>query len=422
MSLHEEEKMRAAAHDAALRLAEEIAAGAIRHEGMAAFHGAYASPQAGQPDHWRVFAGDYYEGSAGIGRLLACASVHGAGKKTADTAVQALRHALARTEGWSLHSGGMGTGLAVMEAAGLLERPDLADTGEALCEASADQALEDAASGTAPLDFLAGLAGVLHACVHLASAAPDKWTGRARQLAGCLAAAAVAQTPGKAWPILPGEQVLLCGLAHGAAGPALALEEFAMTGGGSQYSELADEARLFERTHFSAAHCSWADLRTDAAAADRKNTYPHFWCHGSIGIAHDRLTAHLHRPNCPLLSADAAAALMGARREAGRVLAGPCGPGADYLANASQCHGLSGLIDLLVSTGMAHDHSLALRLAAFVREDSRRAAGWRTGLHSGAPTPGLMLGLAGVAWGQLRTALPDKIPPAWTPAGSIQNS
>jgi hypothetical protein len=55
-------------------------------------------------------------------------------------------------------------------------------------------------------------------------------------------------------------------------------------------------------------------------------------------------------------------------------------------------------------------------LAGFIRDDGRRQQGWRSGILTGERTPGLMLGLAGIAWGQLRAALPGRLPPAWIPA------
>ncbi|MER2507379.1 MAG: hypothetical protein ABTQ27_01330, partial [Amaricoccus sp.] len=42
--------------------------------------------------------------------------------------------------------------------------------------------------------------------------------------------------------------------------------------------------------------------------------------------------------------------------------------------------------------------------------------GWRCGVPGGEATPGLMLGLAGIGWAQLRAAHPEAVPSAWAPA------
>jgi lantibiotic modifying enzyme len=218
----------------------------------------------------------------------------------------------------------------------------------------------------------------------------------------------------------PTDPTPLCGLAHGAAGVALAFEGLAALDPDPRWAAEADAARLFERLHFDPAQGSWADLRPDCQPEGGGPPFaPHFWCHGSVGVGHDRLAALARRPGCPVLAADATAALMGARADAERLIAGPAGGGAGYLANGSLCHGLSGSIDLLVGTGEAADRALALRIAAFVRNDAGRPGGWRCGIPSGEPTPALMTGLAGIAWGQLRAARPGEVPAGWDPCSGL---
>ncbi len=400
--------------EAGLALAQQVADAAIWDGDMCAFHGATPSPILGQPAHWRVFGGDYYEGSAGIARTLAYAASLGAGDRVRETAHGAIAHALARAEGWSLHSGRLGAGLAAIELAALLQVPDLARAGHELCIAAAEQSLAD--EGPVALDFLAGLAGVLHAASALAGVFPAGWLYRAYALAHRLAAAGVDQPLGRSWAIHQAHPQHLCGFAHGAAGVALAFEEFAaISDDPGFWRGQAAAARLFERGHFDPVACSWADLRSDAHQPDALPSYPHLWCHGSVGIGHERLRAYRRQPNCPLIAADLAAALTAARREATRLAAGPAGPGAGFEANASQCHGLSGLIDLLVETGEPQDLALARHVAAFVRLDGLRPGGYRCGNPGGEPAPGLMLGLAGIAWGQLRAAAPAVLPCVWTP-------
>jgi lantibiotic biosynthesis protein len=412
---------------AARAIAAELADQAIRADGMAGWSGATAPPALGQPAPWCVFGGDYYEGSAGIARFLAWE----AGDDSARTlAAEAATHALARSEGWSLHSGLLGAGLVAREVAVLLDVPALWAAGTRACHDAVDAALADARSGGVMTDLLAGLAGPLHAAARLAVADPEQWRAPALALGTALAGlaqAAPAVPEGLAWPMHTADPQQLCGLAHGAAGVALAFGDLARIDPDTPaWPALAAAARAFERGHFHAGAASWADLRGEVVAGlpdGAEPPCPHFWCHGSVGITWERLGAHRALPACPLVAADLAAGLFGARREAVRILAGPVGPGASAAGNASQCHGLSGLIDLLLATGETGDRHLAERLGAFIRADAERggsgaAPEWRCGLPGLEYSPGMMLGLAGIGWAQLQLAGGD-VPPAWTPASPL---
>lgn len=413
----------------ASEIANALADAAIRDDTMAGWSGATAAPAVGLPAVWCVFGGDYYEGSAGIARFLAWTAVHGDGAASHRLIGAALNHALARSDGWSLHSGRLGAGLVTREVGVLLGDAALWQAGTQACGGAIDAALAAAESGEAVMtDMLAGLAGALHAAARLAAAAPALWHDRALRLGAALAGLAVPAEGGLAWPMHSDDPQLLCGLAHGAAGVALAFDDLAaIDPNEARWPGLAAAARQFERAHFNSHAASWADLRSDisqaqqpdAAPPDAAPPCPHFWCHGSVGVAWERLLAHRASPACDVIAVDLAAGLHGARREAVRVLSGPVGPGAGASANGSQCHGLAGLIDLLIETGEAGDRILAQRLAAFMRADGQRADGWRCGLPGMEYSPGMMLGVAGIGWGLLRASLPDVVPPGWTPASSL---
>jgi lantibiotic modifying enzyme len=145
-----------------------------------------------------------------------------------------------------------------------------------------------------------------------------------------------------------------------------------------------------------------------------ERSYPHMWCHGSIGVAAERMGSAEHDL---LARADAVGGLAGARAHAERLLARPLGPGAGDEANASVCHGVSGLIDLFMEAWEATRETdwlaLAGDLADLMLNDSRRAGGWRSGIPGGWPTPGLMLGHAGIGWTLLRVADPERTGSAW---------
>ena len=118
-----------------------------------------------------------------------------------------------------------------------------------------------------------------------------------------------------------------------------------------------------------------------------------------------------------LARADAVGGLAGARAHAERLLALPLGPAAGDEADASVCHGVSGLIDLLMDAWHATADTdwlvLARDLADLMVNDARRAGGWRSGIPGGWPAPGLMLGHAGIGWTLLRVADPERTSSVW---------
>lgn len=408
----------------AVALAEEVADAAIVADGMAGFHGAIALP--GAPPSYQVFGGDYYEGSAGIARMLLWTGLLADRPRLVRTARRALRHALAHSQGWSLHSGLLGSGLVAVEAGGLLASPALVRSGTAAARRALEAALAVAQDGTAAFDHIAGLAGAIHGAVALTLAeAPGKARFRALALALAqrLEVAGEAADVGRAWPMNPGAPgPPLAGMAHGAAGIALAFAGMAAIdpSGAARWHALAAEARAFERMHVSSHRGSWADLRVQGAAdTQAAASCPHFWCHGSVGIALERLRAWRAAPGDPLIATDLAIGLAGARAAAAALVAGPVGPGAGDLANGSLCHGAAGFVDLLVATGEVDDRAMALRLSAFMDADRQSRPAPRSGMPGGWGTPGLMLGTAGIAWGHLRAALPDQVPAGWDPASGL---
>ncbi len=405
-------------------LAEEVAAGAITANRMAGFHGALALP--GEAPSYQLFGGDYYEGSAGIARMLLWTGQLTDRPKLVRLARQALRHALEHTQGWSLHSGLLGSGLVAVEAGGMLGNASLTRAGSAAALRALEAALAEAHNGTAALDHIAGLAGAVHAASALAHtdiSGHRRFGTLARGLAEHLAAASEPGAVGRAWRMSPRDPgPPLAGLAHGAAGVALAFTSLAAIDAprAERWLGLAAEARAFERLHVNSQRGSWADLRVEG---DRTSpgSCPHFWCHGSVGIAHERLLAWQTTPGDPLIATDLAIGLAGARAAATALLAGPVGPGASDVANGSLCHGVAGFIDLLVASGEATDHALALRLSAFMDADRQARPYPRSGMPGGWGTPGLMLGSAGIVWGHLRAARPDIVPAGWDPASGLRH-
>jgi lantibiotic modifying enzyme len=404
---------------AALGIARELTDDAVWADGMCAFHGATPPESLTDRPRYRSMGADLYEGSAGIARFLAAAASVSRDAVLKRTALGAMRHALEASEGWSLFTGATGVGLAALEVAERLENPDLVLDGTRLIERGSVAATNEGR----PCDLLVGTAGVVVAlCAAHRYDVDGGWTARAFDLGRGLLAAAIAEGPDctdgppLSWPLAPDSPVRLCGLAHGASGVALALEALAhLAPGESGWPAAARRARNYERAYYAADEGSWADLRPTAAGViGGPPGYPHMWCHGSIGIAAERLGAVDHDL---LARADAVAGLAGARAHAMRLAAGPAGAGAGDALNGSLCHGLAGLIDLFIDawqvTGDSSWMAVAGGVGDLILNDSRRHGRWRSGVPGGWPAPGLMLGRAGTGWALLRLAEPDRVPSGW---------
>ena len=401
-----------------IAIARELAADAVWSGEACAFHGAAPASRLGLPAMHRSFGGDYYEGSAGIARFLALATAFAEDPALRTTTLGAIRHALARSAGYTLFGGRLGAGLVALEVAERLEQPALVQPAVATIEAACCEALS-AAKRDVPCDLLSGLAGVVYGLVAALPYDLDGgWLAAACTLAQAVIDRAVEDEFGLSWPLHPGSADHLCGMGHGAAGIALAFEALAphaSDAGGLRNA--ARRARDFERQWYSPQNGSWADLRGEVVGlAGSGHVFPHMWCHGSVGVAAERL----HADTSDLLAqADLVGALAGARAEAKRLLARACGPGAGDELNGSQCHGLSGMSDLFVDAWRRDGDDDWLNSAractAMMRNDATRKEGWRCGVPGGLPTPGMMLGKAGIGWAHLRVASPQTVASAWRP-------
>jgi class II lanthipeptide synthase len=406
----------AACGDAAVDIAKSIASSAIWSDDMCTFVGAAIPDAPTDPPRFRTAPADIYEGTAGIARFLGHLAAITGEAPLRRTALGALRHSLATTEGWSLYTGGAGVAVVALELAELLDEASVVPNAVQLL----DRVSAEACETDGPDDLLVGRAGVILA---LASAMQHDldggWEARCFHLGRSLVSAAVPEgidgpdgVP-LSWRLARESEVRLCGLAHGASGVALAFESLAtLAGGDAAWRALARRARAFERMYYSVEHGSWADLREWDGHSDPP--CPHMWCHGSIGIGAERLRA---ATDDVLARADLVCALAGVRSHATRLLASPVGPASGDAMNGSLCHGIGGLIDLcldaLGASGEEAWLTLALQLADVMRNDARRTEGWRSGIAGGHATPGLMLGSAGMGWVLARIANPTTMRAAW---------
>jgi lantibiotic modifying enzyme len=397
---------------AGLELAARIAAAARPAAGGRSWDAAVI---AGEEDGRPVLGhGDVgpalYDGTAGIGLALAVAAGAAGGDAgvLAIAARGAVGNALAQApelveqERLGLFDGAAGIALAAVTAGRALGDAGLADRGCALARTVAAR-LPRAADPPA-VDLIGGLAGtilgVIGCCAATGEAAPARELGAA---AGRLAARAVPQTWGEAWPPPGGGQPLL-GLGHGAAGIALALAEVAALGGDPALGHAARAAVEYERGWFDPERPGWPDLRA-TAPGDDPESWMSAWCHGALGIGLSRL--RLARLGAdPLDAIEAAAAIQSARDlvvTAGTALR------AGEAADCSACHGLAGAVELMLVAARAlgaTEHAGAARRAARLLLAERDAAGgeWPCGLAGAGAIPALMTGTAGIALTLLRAS------------------
>jgi lantibiotic modifying enzyme len=257
------------------------------------------------------------------------------------------------------------------------------------------------------LDLVAGSAGAV--CVLLAAHShfgDDRLLQAAVRHGDALIAAGLLDDRGDmSWDTLPGQsQRPLTGLAHGAAGIVLALGELAEALGDRRYLDAAQAGRCYEDRWFNEQLCNWPDFRllTIGATPDGNAPCGLAWCHGAPGIGLQRLRAYLSTGH-----ADSGAAALAAGRAVARAVesASQRLPG-----DTSLCHGLTGLLELLVELGRSN---LAPEAEALARRTALALGRTFDVSHRGFPcgvpewpgeVPGVMLGLAGIGGFYLRLA------------------
>jgi type 2 lantibiotic biosynthesis protein LanM len=208
------------------------------------------------------------------------------------------------------------------------------------------------------------------------------------------------QRHGLAWnTVLKGSRPLT-GFSHGVAGIAHALLSLAAVTGEENYRHVALEAFAYEESVFSFEESNWPDFREEGAVAvEDGDSFMVAWCHGAPGIGLARLNALRHVSDERFL-ADVEIAIQTTLKKG-------------FGLNHSLCHGDLGNLEFLFEAGRL------LGKAGLLDEVKRRAAtildsieqqGWICGTPGGTETPGLMTGLAGIGYGLLRLAEPERVP------------
>ena len=251
------------------------------------------------------------------------------------------------------------------------------------------------------LDVVSGCAGLIMALESLESVAPGRGAAALARRAGeRLHATHREFDTGRGWVSPMNGGVALNGFSHGTAGIATALARLHAVDPREEHRVAVAQALAYENATFDTEAGVWTDLRPDNPGG---GTVMNAWCHGAPGIG---LSRHLllgvdgHGLDPEMLRSD--------RDRAAEVLyrAGWDGDPVTGFGNHSLCHGDVG--NLLMLDAIAESSEIRERLPRLWRAMLTDGAenGWLCGVPHGVESPGLMTGLAGIAWGLARKADP----------------
>jgi hypothetical protein len=373
---------------------------------------------------------DLYSGSAGIACFLAelhsltgDASCRRTALGAMARSIDRLRHRPAAVVSpLSFYCGHLGVACAARRIGDILGDADLGGMADRLIGPLADEVDKPHA-----LDVMGGNAGAIPALLALSRRA-ETTRSCARELAIALGQQLCqkAARDGRSWTWVPDQATgpgttaaPLCGMSHGASGMAVALLELHAGTKVPLFLEAARGAFAYEDSVFDHAAGDWPDHRFGAeqSGPGRAPHRPCGWCHGAAGIALARL--------CSIaLDSDHAASHHAMAR---RALATTLAAAEENLGrpphDASLCHGVAGLVDILLLGGsQLGDDRLTDRAAGLGQhliDHHARSLDYPSGLQSGAVTPSLLLGLAGVGHAFLRLHAPDRVPTVLLPGAAF---
>lgn len=347
---------------------------------------------------------DLYSGVCGVALFYSgMARVLGdsADRATAIAALAPVRAALHEVGADLLPSSGAGTGFAsiayTLLRAGLwLEESSLTADGLQAARLLVNDPQGELESST---DALSGRSGDLLALL-VASEADESLLATAIRVGDeLLTRRTMAESGHRIWRS-PSERRPLCGLSHGMAGIAMALERLARRTQLSRFHAAAREAIDYENTHFCSTSQNWPDLRTEVTSR-RGLTYPSSWCHGATGIGFARLSSVSDRFEREV-TVDIERAIDATRRFG-------------LQAVDSVCCGNAGRIAWLHAAGWSLDRPELCRTASDwmmrILPQSRSSDGYS--LIVGKPgrtfIPGFYQGLSGIGYTALQLAFPGEL-------------
>jgi lantibiotic modifying enzyme len=251
------------------------------------------------------------------------------------------------------------------------------------------------------LDIIGGTAGFVAAAAALDGARPSESVRAVLRHAAHLLIERGQRTADRlSWVTSVPASHPLTGVSHGASGMALALLRAHAALGEQRFADAAACAMRYERDMFDRDRLNWPDFRIfSGRSASDEPPVMWAWCHGAPGIGLARLAA-LGTGADESVAGDLSTALGSTAR---------FGLG----SNDSLCHGDLGNLDLLIGAracGLTGPWEAALAAHAARLVTRLRGGVWYCGIPGGLETPGLMTGLAGIGYGLLRLACPDRVP------------
>ncbi len=280
----------------------------------------------------------------------------------------------------------------------LWREPGLLDAAVALTAGTPD--LISSIEKDDAFDLIAGSAGAAAALLALHRHRPLPAVLEAAARCGeHLLTGAVVDERGWGWPPSGGaSRVPLTGFSHGTAGIAWVLARLAQATGEERFRAAARGALRYERSWFDPGHDNWPDLRESHRSAAGPD-FLYAWCHGAPGIGLGRagMLPYLDDPEMPSEIRAAARATLAE----------------GFGGSQCLCHGDLGNLETLREAGrVLGDVALAAeaeRLAARVLARIE-GGGLRCGTSARTESLGLMVGLAGIGYGLLRAAWPERVP------------
>ncbi|WP_426751188.1 type 2 lanthipeptide synthetase LanM family protein [Myxococcus sp. Y35] len=356
---------------------------------------------------WRLGSpgADVFQGRAGIALALGYL-----GEATGDARFTALARATLRTQTRILAEEPRSVvGLGLINGWGgilyaLTHLGVLWNDGALLDEAAAHvQRLRPLVEEDRVLDVGAGAAGCLLSLLVLGEHRPsDALWATAEACGRRLLETATPQPRGAAWLCEAAGNRYLAGIAHGAAGIALALLRLFARTGDTRLRDAAIAGMAFERGLYAPEERNWPDLRAGAKELATVDGAEHFlwaWCTGAPGVGLARLFGLPWVDDAAVREEIAIAVDSTLARGFGR--------------NHGLCHGDLGNADfLLEAAAVLGDDALKARtdrVAGGILQGIRER-GYLFGLQGNTETPGLLVGLAGIAYGLARLALPERLP------------
>ena len=250
-------------------------------------------------------------------------------------------------------------------------------------------------------DLIAGASGCLLSLLALHGVRPsDRLIESALQCGERLLSRARPMERGLGWPLRIAGPTPLAGLSHGVAGIAWPLLQLASLTGEGRFRETALAALEYERSLYDPEKRNWPDLREGATLEGA--TEPHYmwaWCHGAPGVGLGRIAALPYLDDATIRAEIETAVESTLQNGFGR--------------NHCLCHGDLGNLEVvtLAAERLSRPEwtERAGRIAGGILSGIRET-GWLFGLPGRTEPTGMMLGLAGIGYGLLRLAAPERIP------------